>query len=526
MPLITSISGIRGTIGGRQGENLTPADIIRFAAAYVRFLKQSTNQKLKIIIGRDSRLSGEMMRSLVVGVLLSQGVDVVDLGMATTPTVEMAVIEQKAQGGIIITASHNPQGWNGLKLLNAQGEFFSKEEGGKMVALGAASPASNDFNSVDEEAIGYYVFNPFWIDEHLRKILELSLVDQELVAARDFRIVVDGINSIGGKAVPELLRLLGVKLKNIIELNCTLDGRFAHKPEPLVANLTQIMDKVREVKADLGIVVDPDVDRLAFIDENGEMFGEEYTLVAVADYVLKNYDILTKQLDTARDKNTERRVEESETVYRKVTVSNLSSSRALRDVSLKYGGIYEPAAVGEVNVVQTMKETKAIIGGEGNGGVIYPALHYGRDALVGIALFLTALAKSGKKMSEFRREFPEYFMIKDKIELTPGLDLSGLLLRIKQDYEKIKQVSQGRQTSQGSQADQGSRDSQESQVIHGGEIKITDIDGVKIDWPDSWVHLRASNTEPIIRIYAEAPTEAEAAAKIKAIKDKILAYIK
>ncbi|MFA5109204.1 MAG: phosphoglucosamine mutase [Patescibacteria group bacterium] len=478
MSLIKSISGIRGTIGGLPEENLTPIDIIRFATAYALFLKKNyPNVKIKTIIGRDSRISGEMVKDLVIGALLSQGINVIELGMATTPTVEMAVSGEKAQGGIIITASHNPQGWNALKLLNAQGEFLSKADGEEVLRLAA----ENNFISGKEEELGYYVFSPFLSREHLRTIGQAPLVAKDLIAAKNFKIVVDGINSIGGKAVPNLLKMLGVRPENIIELNCDLSGRFAHQPEPLAANLTQIMETVIREKADLGIVVDPDVDRLAFIDENGLMFGEEYTLVAVADYVLKNYDILMEQLGDDGKK------------YKKASVSNLSSSRALKDITEKQGGVYEAATVGEVNVVQKMKEIKAIIGGEGNGGVIYPPLHYGRDALIGSALFLTALAASGQKMSEYKKNFPEYFMVKDKIELAPNLNLPETLEKIKDAYRAEK---------------------------------ITAIDGVKIDWPDSWVHLRASNTEPIIRIYAEAKTLATATAKVKEIKDKILAYIK
>jgi phosphomannomutase len=415
-----------------------------------------------------------MVKDLVIGALLSQGINVIELGMATTPTVEMAVSGEKAQGGIIITASHNPQGWNALKLLNTQGEFLSKADGEEVLGLAA----EDNFSSVKEEELGYYVFSSFLSREHLRAIGQVPLVAKDLIAAKNFKIVVDGINSVGGKAVPNLLKMLGVRPENIIELNCDLSGRFAHQPEPLAANLTQIMEAVIREKADLGIVVDPDVDRLVFIDENGVMFGEEYTLVAVADYVLQNFETLNAA---------------SPGKYAKASVSNLSSSRALKDITEQHGGKYEAAAVGEVNVVQKMKEIKAIIGGEGNGGVIFPELHYGRDALVGIALFLTSLAKSGRKVSECKKRFSEYFMVKDKIELTPNLNLPAILNGVKNRHRAEK---------------------------------IIDIDGVKIDWTDSWVHLRASNTEPIIRIYAEAKTSALATAKVKEIKDEIFAYIK
>ncbi|MFA5023651.1 MAG: phosphoglucosamine mutase [Patescibacteria group bacterium] len=473
MPLIKSISGIRGTIGGVQGENLTPQDIIRFTTAYVLFIKQNNpNIKVKIVVGRDARISGEMIKNLVVGALVSQGANAIDLGLASTPTVEMAVLSQKAQGGIIISASHNPQGWNALKLLDGQGEFLTKIAGEKVLALAEQI----NFPAVSEDQLGFYILNPFLTHNHLEEILNLELVDKNLIASRNFKVVVDGINSVGGMIVPELLKMLGVK--DIVELNCEPNGIFAHKPEPLAENLTQIMEKVKAEKADLGIVVDPDVDRLAFVMENGEMLSEEYTLVAVADYVLANFE-------SVNAKNSGR--------YNKSTVSNLSSSRALKDITEKHGGTYEAAAVGEVNVVTLMKKNKCVIGGEGNGGVIFPELHYGRDALVGIALFLSYLAKRNIKISELKRELPEYFMVKDKIELTSNINVKEIMEKIRSDY---------------------------------ASEKITDIDGLKIDWPDSWVHLRASNTEPIIRVYAEAKTMAQAEAKVKEIKDKILAYIK
>ncbi len=473
MSLIKSISGIRGNIGGKVGNNLTPLDIVKFSLAYGRFIKENNPEaKIKIIIGRDSRISGEMVKNLVAASLNSLGIDVLDMGLASTPSVEMAVRSQKAQGGIIITASHNPQGWNALKLLNAEGEFLTKIEGEKILTLSEA----DDFNFSPEEKLGYYVLDAYLDLDHIKEILKLELVDKKIIEKHNFKIVVDGINSVGGMIVPSLLKELGVK--NIIELNCEPSGRFAHKPEPLAENLLEICALVKAEKADLGIVVDPDVDRLAFIDENGEMFGEEYTLVAIADYILENFEDINKNYSGK---------------YNKATVSNLSSSRALKDVSEKHQGTYEAATVGEVNVVEVMKKTKAIIGGEGNGGIIFPELHYGRDALVGIALFLSMIAQKRLKVSEFRKTLPEYFMVKDKMELTTNINLPDLLQKIKDDYKMEK---------------------------------VTDIDGVKIDWSDSWVHLRASNTEPIMRIYAEAKTLAEAEKKVSEIKSKISALIK
>lgn len=473
MPIIKSISGIRGTIGGEPGNNLTPVEVIKFSQAFgVFIIKNSEQENPLVIVGRDSRLSGKMISDLICGALTSQGISIIDIGMAATPTVEMAVISEKAQGGIIITASHNPQGWNALKLLGANGEFLSAAQGEEVLVM--AEKMQPVF--VAEDKIGMYSFNPYLEWGHINKILELPLVDKAAISRADFRVVIDGINSIGAKAIPHTLEMLGVKQQIII--NDSLDGRFTHKPEPLPENLGEIMARVKSEKADLGIVVDPDVDRLALIDENGEMFGEEYTLVAIADYVLANFE----KIETAYPGQ-----------YKKATVSNLSSSRALRDITKKQGGVYEPAAVGEVNVVKKMKELQAVIGGEGNGGVIYPALHYGRDALVGAALFLSLLAKSGKKVSEIRKDLPEYFMVKDKLELSPDIDVKAIL-------EKLK-------------------------TIYSSE-KITDIDGVKIDWEESWVHLRASNTEPIIRIYAEAKTKTEAKAKVEEVKSYISAYIK
>ncbi|MFA6417435.1 MAG: phosphoglucosamine mutase [Patescibacteria group bacterium] len=473
MSIIKSISGIRGTIGGEPGNNLTPVEIIKFSSAFAVFIiKRNPSIKTKIIVGRDARVSGEMVSRLVVGNLLSLGIDIIDLGISSTPTVEVAVVSQKAQGGIIITASHNPGGWNALKLIDEQGEFLSAAEGEQILALAE----NNQPNYVPEEQLGAYFFSPYLEWDHIDKIMTLPLIDKEAVAGRDFKIVVDGINSAGGKAIPHVLESLGIT--KISLLNCLPNGLFAHKPEPLAENLVEIMERVKSEKADLGIVVDPDVDRLAFIDENGEMFGEEYTLVAIADYILENFEIIN---DLYPGK------------YQKATVSNLSSSRALRDISKKHGGKYEAAAVGEVNVVTKMKELQAVIGGEGNGGVIFPVLHYGRDAMLGVALFLSMLSQSNKKMSELRKSLPEYFMVKDKLELTPEINVPEILQKIKIDY---------------------------------APEEITDIDGVKIDWADSWVHLRASNTEPIIRIYAEARTKTEARVKVDEIKAKILAYIK
>lgn len=474
MSLIKSISGIRGTIGGQPGKNLTPIDIMDSICGYGALLKQKyPDRKIQVIVGRDSRVSGEMVKDLVIGLLLSQGLNVIDIGLASSPTVEMAVKQKEVQGGIIITASHNPSGWNALKLLNERGEIFSAAEGGEALKL----IEENIFDFVPENNLGSYVFNPFLASDHLQAILSLPLVERKAIAASQFKIVVDGINSVGGMVVPELLKMLG--LKNIIELNCEPNGKFAHRPEPLAENLGQISRAVRENKADLGIVVDPDVDRLAFIDENGEMISEEYTLVMIADYILGNFPTVEAAYPGK---------------YEKTTSSNFSSSRALRDIAEKHGGRYEAAAVGEINVVEKMKELRAAIGGEGNGGVIFAPLHYGRDALVGIALFLSVLAKSGEKASIFSQRFPKYFMVKDRLELKPETDWPAILLLAKEYY-----ASSG---------------------------EVNDVDGLKIDWPDSWIHLRASNTEPIIRIYAEAGSEALAAQRVAELKNKILAYIK
>ncbi len=445
MTLIKSISGIRGTIGGVQGDNLTPIDIVKFTTAYVRFMSEKhKGRKLTVVVGRDARISGAMVNDIIEGTLMGCGADVINVGLCTTPGTEMAVITNKADGGIIITASHNPKQWNALKLLNEHGEFLNDAEGKRVLAL--AEQEDFDFPSVD--ALGKVISRDEFNDTHIAQVLALPAVDVEAVRKRRFKIVVDAVNSVGGIVIPRLLRELGC---DVVELNCTPDGHFAHNPEPLPENLTQISEVIIREKADLGVVVDPDVDRLALVCQNGEMFGEEYTLVAVADYIL-----------SAGAGNT---------------VSNLSSSRALRDVTAAHGGKYEASAVGEVNVVAKMKETGAIIGGEGNGGVIYPALHYGRDALVGVALFLTFLAKKGMTMTELRATYPAYFASKNKIQLTPKIDVDKVLHEMKRRYA--------------------------------GE-KVNDIDGVKIDFPDNWVHLRKSNTEPIIRVYTEARSTAEA----------------
>ena len=444
MTLIKSISGIRGTIGGEQGENLTPLDIVKFTTAYVRFLKEKHSKRLTIVLGRDARLSGDMVSDIIEGTLLGCGADVINVGMCTTPGTEMAVITYKADGGIIVTASHNPKQWNALKLLNSEGEFLSDAEGKRVLAL--ADDAAYSYPEID--AIGRVLSREDFNPTHIEQVLSLDMVDVEAVKSRHFKVVVDAVNSIGGVVIPQLLRELGC---DVVELNCEPNGEFAHNPEPLPQHLTEISDLIRREGADLGVVVDPDVDRLALVCETGEMFGEEYTLVAVADYILSH----------------------------KVgnTVSNLSSSRALRDVTESHGGRYSASAVGEVNVVTMMKQTGAVIGGEGNGGVIYPELHYGRDALVGVALFLSHLVAKGCTVSELRNSYPSYFASKNKIELTPAIDVDKLLLEIKSRYSAEN---------------------------------VNDIDGVKIDFAESWVHLRKSNTEPIIRIYTEAKSQAEA----------------
>lgn len=460
MSLIKSISGIRGTIGGRPGEGLSAVDIVKFASSYASFIKNNRKEqklgKYKIVVGRDARLSGMMVERLVVGSLISMGCDVINIGLASTPTTELAVIGEGADGGIIITASHNPVQWNALKLLNSAGEFLNDNEGRKVIEL--AEKQEIDFAKVFE--LGSEYVNNTWDERHIEMVCGLEYVDIPAIKKADFRVAVDAVNSVGGRIIPKLLKALGVK--EIIELNCEANGKFAHTPEPIPENLTQISDLMRSEKADVGFVVDPDVDRLAIICENGEMFGEEYTLVSVAEYILGH---------TPGN-----------------TVSNLSSSRALRDITLAHGGSYEAAAVGEVNVVKKMKDTKAIIGGEGNGGVIYPALHYGRDALVGVALFLSLLAKSGKTVSELRKTYPPYFISKKKVELDETVDVDTILRKLKEYFK---------------------------------DDKITDIDGVKIDFTESWVHLRKSNTEPIIRIYSEAHTKEEA----ESLGDKITSLI-
>ncbi len=457
MTLIKSISGIRGTIGGKPGDNLTPIDAVKFAAAYGIWLKDySKKDKLKVVIGRDARLSGEMIQNLVVSTLVGLGIDVVDLDLSTTPTVEIAVPLENADGGIILTASHNPKQWNALKLLNEKGEFLDAKQGAKILEI--AEEEAFEFAGVDD--LGAITRNDSYIDIHIDEVLNLSLVDADVIKAAKFKVVVDGVNSTGGIAIPKLLRELGVE---VVELYCEPTGHFPHNPEPLKEHLGDICDLVVKEKADFGVVVDPDVDRLVFITNEGEMFGEEYTLVACADYVL------------SKTKGN--------------TVSNLSSSRALRDITEKHGGTYEASAVGEVNVVSLMKKNKAVIGGEGNGGIIYPESHYGRDSLVGTALFLMLMAERGGTVSELRASYPSYYMSKKKIELTPGLDVDGILTAMAEKYK---------------------------------EEDISTIDGVKIDFPENWVHLRKSNTEPIIRIYTEAKSQPEA----DSLADKIIGEIK
>ncbi len=446
MTLIKSISGIRGTIGGKVGDNLTPVDAVKFASAYGTWLKNSSKnlaseKKLKVVVGRDARISGPMIHNLVVNTLIGLGIDVIDLGLSTTPTVEGAVPRENADGGIILTASHNPKQWNALKLLNENGEFLNGENGEKILEI--AEEEAFDFADVD--SLGEITLNDAYMDIHIDEVLNLPLVDIEAIKNAKFKAVVDGVNSSGGIIIPKLLKLLGVE---VVELFCEPNGHFPHNPEPLKEHLTAISELVVTENAHLGIVVDPDVDRLAFVCEDGEMFGEEYTLVACADYVL------------------------SKTPGN--TVSNMSSSRALRDVTNVYGGIYEASAVGEVNVVELMKKNNAVIGGEGNGGIIYPELHYGRDSLVGVALFLTHLANKKMSVSALRASYPEYYMSKNKIELTPTINVDAILQAMTEKYKSEN---------------------------------ITTIDGVKIDFAHNWVHLRKSNTEPIIRIYTEASTQ-------------------
>lgn len=456
MTLIKSISGIRGTIGGQVGDNLTPIDAVKFASAYGVWLKQQRNKEhYKVVVGRDARISGEMIQNLVMNTLVGLGIHVVDLDLSTTPTVEVAVPLEHADGGIILTASHNPKQWNALKLLNEKGEFLDAVEGAKILEIAE----SDNMNFADVDSLGKITRNSAYIDLHIDEVLDLPLVNVDAIKDAKFKVVVDGVNSTGGIAIPLLLERLGV---HAVKLFCDPTGHFPHNPEPLKEHLGDLSEKVVKEHADFGIVVDPDVDRLAFMDENGEMFGEEYTLVACADYVL------------------------SKTPGN--TVSNMSSTRALRDITEKHGGTYEASAVGEVNVVKLMKKNKVVIGGEGNGGIIYPDAHYGRDALVGVALFLSLLAEKKMSVSELRKTYPNYFMSKKKIELTPGLDVDGILKAMENRYQNEQ---------------------------------LTTIDGVKIDFSESWVHLRKSNTEPIIRIYTEAKSQDEA----NALADKFIEEI-
>ena len=468
MTLIKSISGIRGTIGGPVGENLTPIDAVKFASAYGVWLKQQRQKdNYKVVVGRDARISGKMIQNLVMNTLVGLGIDVVDVGLSTTPTVEVAVPLEQADGGIILTASHNPKQWNALKLLNNKGEFLDAVEGAKILDIAE----SDSMSFADVDSLGKITKNKAYIDLHIIEVLDLDLVNVKAIEEERFKVVVDGVNSTGGIAIPLLLERLGV---DVVKLYCEPNGHFPHNPEPLKEHLTDISElvvkehltdlseAVKKHNADFGIVVDPDVDRLAFVDENGDMFGEEYTLVACADYVL------------SRTPGN--------------TVSNMSSTRALRDVTEKHGGMYEASAVGEVNVVNLMKKNKVVIGGEGNGGIIYPDSHYGRDALVGVALFLSLLADKKMSVSALRKTYPSYFMGKNKIELTPGLDVDGILKTMEERYKNEQ---------------------------------ITTIDGVKIDFSESWVHLRKSNTEPIIRIYTEAKSQEEA----DSLGDKFIAEI-
>ena len=461
MTLIKSISGIRGTIGGKPGDGLSPLDIVKFTASYATWAKQkSGKKKIKIVVGRDARISGPMVSSIVISTLTGMGCDVVNIGMATTPTTELAVTAEKADGGIILTASHNPKQWNALKLLGSNGEFLNAAEGEKILQIADSEEFSfakvDDLGSVTEKD---------YIDYHVKHVLNLELVDKDAIERAGFSVAVDAVNSVGGIAMPALFKALGIK--NVVEINCEPSGHFAHTPEPLPENLVETSEIVRNSNVDVCFVVDPDVDRLVIINEDGTMFNEEYTLVAISDYVL------------------------SKTPGN--TVSNLSSSRALRDITEKHGCNYNSAAVGEVNVVAKIKETSAVIGGEGNGGVIYPASHNGRDSLVGAALFLTYLAKSGLKCSELRKTYPDYFISKNKIELTPEIDVDAILAEMKVKYSNEQ---------------------------------VTDIDGVKIDFADSWVHLRKSNTEPIIRIYSEANSIEKAGELANSIKDVIKSMVK
>jgi len=462
MTLIKSISGIRGTIGGKIGENLTPIDILKFSTAFGIWVKQQTkNQNYKVVVGRDARISGEMVNKIVIGALLGVGIDVIDIDLATTPTTEIAVIEEKADGGIILTASHNPKQWNALKLLNNKGEFLSAKDGKKILEITDTFEDNYIFDDVDN--IGKYHISDIYNKKHIDLIKNLELVDIELIKSVNLKVAIDCVNSVGGIIIPQLLKELGVN--EIVELYCQPTGEFPHNPEPLPEHLTEISDLVVKSKADVGFVVDPDVDRLAIINEDGSMFGEEYTLVAVADYILQN--------------------------KKGNTVSNMSSSFALKDITLSYNQEYFSSAVGELNVVEKMKEVNAVIGGEGNGGVIYPELHYGRDALVGIALFLTYLAKLKLKCSQLRKKFPEYYISKNRIQLSPDLNVDNILLKVSDIYkDKCKDIST--------------------------------IDGVKISYEKEWIHLRKSNTEPIIRIYSESSSK-ESAQKLA---DDIIKIIK
>jgi len=446
MTLIKSISGIRGTIGGNEGDGLSPTDIVKFTTGYGTWLKRSLNiEKGTVVVGRDARISGEMVYNIISGTLLNLGLDVINIGMATTPTTEMAVTDTKADGGIIITASHNPKQWNALKLLNNKGEFLNSDEGEEVLRIAE----DKDYTFCDVDDLGKITIDDTQLDKHIKAIIDLELVDINAIKDANFTVAVDGVNSVGGLVIPQLLKAIGVE--NVLELYCEPNGIFPHNPEPLPENLVEISNLISTDKVDVGFVVDPDVDRLAIINEDGTMFGEEYTLVSVADYIMQN--------------------------KKGNTVSNLSSTRALRDVTENNGGTYQASMVGEVNVVAKMKETNAVIGGEGNGGVIYPELHYGRDALVGIALFLTHLAKTGKKCSELRASYPDYFISKNKIQLTPEINVDDILKKVEEKYKN--------------------------------ENLLT-IDGVKIDFTEGWVHLRKSNTEPIIRIYSESNSMANA----------------
>ena len=463
MTLIKSISGIRGTIGGKVGEGLSPLDIVKFTAAFGYWIKnRSKSDKISMVVGRDARISGPMVNQLINGTLSGLGIDVIDIDLASTPTTEMEVVRHNANGGIIITASHNPTQWNALKLLNEKGEFISDAEGKEMLKI--AEEESFEFAEVFD--LGKTTKVADALEKHVDEILKLELVDIEAIKNANFKVAIDAVNSVGGIALPYLMKRLGVE--QIVELYCDPNGDFPHNPEPLPENLTEISTKIKETNADLGFVVDPDVDRLAIVNEDGSMFGEEYTLVAVSDYILQH--------------------------KKGNTVSNLSSTRALRDVTEQHGAKYTSAAVGEVNVVNKMKETNAVIGGEGNGGIIYPELHYGRDALVGVALFLSQLAKSGKKCSELRAQYPDYFISKNKIQLKPSIDVDAILKKVEATYREQN-------------------------------VELNTIDGVKIDFENEWVQLRKSNTEPIIRVYAESNTMNSADALAKKIIDEIEAMI-